>query len=196
MGFEFFLLMVMISVFALAIFVGKFPIGVSLAISSSSPGSLPTPPQPGTQWGIFGLISGWLLRANSYALILIIGMLGFGLFGSMISSVVREYSQRQQGQPIVSDITSAVIRGLSAAVVVFLSVKGGLAVFTTEDVEPNAYVLFFTCLVGAVFSEKIWEWAQEKLGEKFPTGHQASEGETEPVEQENDTSENEEIPKG
>ncbi|MCU0643966.1 MAG: TRAP transporter large permease [bacterium] len=34
MGFEFFLLMVMISVFALAIFVGKFPIGVSLAISS------------------------------------------------------------------------------------------------------------------------------------------------------------------
>lgn len=177
--------------------------GMSQAISAfasetkpTSPGSIPTPPQPGTQWGIFGLISGWLLRANSYALILIIGMLGFGLFGSMISSVVREYSQRQQGQPIVSDITSAVIRGLSAAVVVFLSVKGGLAVFTTEDVEPNAYVLFFTCLVGAVFSEKIWEWAQEKLGEKFPTGHQASEGETEPVEQENDTSENEEIPKG
>ncbi|HEX9974034.1 MAG TPA: TRAP transporter large permease, partial [bacterium] len=34
MGFEFFLLVVMISVFALAVFVGKFPIGVSLAISS------------------------------------------------------------------------------------------------------------------------------------------------------------------
>ena len=34
MGFEFFLLVVMISVFALAVFAGKFPIGVSLAISS------------------------------------------------------------------------------------------------------------------------------------------------------------------
>lgn len=170
--------------------------GMSQALSTfasemkqTSPGSAPSPPQPGTQWGIFGLISGWLLRANSIALILIIGMLGFGLFGSMISSVVREYAQRQQGQPIVSDITSAVIRGLSAAVVVFLSVKGGLAVFTTEDVEPNAYVLFFTCLVGAVFSEKIWEWAQEKLGEKFPTNHHEAEEEAEPIEQENETSE-------
>lgn len=128
---------------------------------------LPSPPRPGSQWGIFGLISGWLLRANSYALILITGMLGFGLFGSLISSVVREYSQRKQGEPLVRDLASALIRGLSAAVVVFLSVKGGLAVFTTEDVEPNAYVLFFTCLVGAVFSENIWEWAREKLGQKF-----------------------------
>ncbi len=34
MGFEFYLLILMISVFALAVLVGKFPIGVSLAISS------------------------------------------------------------------------------------------------------------------------------------------------------------------
>jgi hypothetical protein len=141
-------------------------------IKTPSLGTLPKPPQPGAQWGIFGLISGWLLQANSYALILIIGMLGFGLFGSLISSVVREYSQRQQGEPLIRDLASAVIRGLSAAVVVFLSVKGGLAVFTTDEVEPNAYVLFFTCLAGAVFSEKIWEWAREKLGEKFTTDHQ------------------------
>lgn len=137
----------------------------------------PDPPKPGTQWGIFGLISGWLLRANSYALILITGMLGFGLFGSLISSVVREHSQRKPGQPLVSDLSSAVIRGLSAAVVAFLSVKGGLAVFTTEEVDPNSYVLFFTCLVGAVFSENIWEWAREKLGEKFPTNQQTVETE-------------------
>lgn len=138
----------------------------------------PDPPRPGAQWGIFGLISGWLLQANSYALILITGMLGFGLFGSLISSVVREQRQRKPGQPLVSDLSSAVIRGLSAAVVVFLSVKGGLAVFTTEEVEPNSYVLFFTCLVGAVFSENIWEWAREKLGEKFSTNQQSVEIET------------------
>jgi len=133
------------------------------------PGSLPDPPKPGSQWGIFGMISGWLLRTNSYALILITGMLGFGLFGSVISSFVREYGQRKPGEPFVKDLASAVIRGLSAAVVVFLAVKGGLAVFTNQEVEPNSYVLFFTCLVGAVFSENIWEWAREQLKEKFAT---------------------------
>jgi hypothetical protein len=139
--------------------------------------SLPEPPRPGSQWGIFGFISGWLLRANSYALILITGMLGFGLFGSLISSVVRDYAKPQSGKPLVEDLASAVIRGLSAAVVVFLSAKGGLAVFTTKEVEPNAYVLFFTCLVGAVFSEKIWAWAREKLGEKYSADQQKDKGE-------------------
>lgn len=128
---------------------------------------LPDPPLPGSQWGIFGLISRWLLRANSYALILITGMLGFGLFGSLISSIVREHSQRQPEEPLVKDLDAAVVRGLSAAVVVFLSVKGGLAVFTNQDVEPNSYVVFFTCLVGAVFSERIWEWAREWLKGKY-----------------------------
>jgi hypothetical protein len=85
------------------------------------------------------------------------------------ASIVREYPQRNTGDPLVKDLATAVIRGLSAAVVVFLSVKGGLALFTTQDVEPNSYVLFFTCLVGAVFSENIGEWAQEKLKEKFTT---------------------------
>ncbi|MCK6620850.1 MAG: hypothetical protein HUU32_10490 [Calditrichaceae bacterium] len=128
---------------------------------------LPAPPLPGSQWGIFGLISRWLLRANSYALILITGMLGFGLFGSLISSIVREHSQRRPEEPLVKDLDAAVVRGLSAAVVVFLSVKGGLAVFTNQEVEPNSYVVFFTCLVGAVFSERIWEWAREWLKGKY-----------------------------
>jgi len=134
---------------------------------------LPAPPLPGSQWGIFGLISRWLLRANSYALILITGMLGFGLFGSLISSIVREHSQRRPEEPLVKDLDAAVVRGLSAAVVVFLSVKGGLAVFTNQEVEPNSYVVFFTCLVGAVFSERIWEWAREWLKGKYGANGEA-----------------------
>ena len=170
---------------------------LSQAVMSYSPGlkmpgirKQPDPPGPGSQWGIFGLISGWLLRANSYALILITGMLGFGLLGSLISSVVREHSQRKAGEPLVTDLASAVIRGLSAAVVVFLSVKGGLAVFATEEVEPNSYALFFTCLVGAVFSENIWEWARVKLGEKFPPNQQEIEEETNQTHGENDNQDN------
>ncbi len=170
---------------------------LSQAVMSYSPGlkmpgvsKQPDPPGPGSQWGIFGLISGWLLRTNSYALILITGMLGFGLLGSLISSVVREHSQRKAGEPLVTDLASAVIRGLSAAVVVFLSVKGGLAVFATEEVEPNSYALFFTCLVGAVFSENIWEWARVKLGEKFPPNQQEIEEETNQTHGENDNQDN------
>jgi hypothetical protein len=62
-----------------------------------------------------------------------------------------------------------VIRGLSAAIVVFLAVEGGLAIFAggTVDPDPNPYVLLLTCPIGAVFSEHIWEWAQEKLNQWF-----------------------------
>jgi len=47
--------------------------------------------------------------------------------------------------------------------VVFLAVKGGLAIFASGEGELNAYVLFFTCLVGAVFSEDVWGCARDKL---------------------------------
>ena len=61
------------------------------------------------------------------------------------------------------DAATIIIRGLAAAIVVFLAVKGGLAIVSTSEAEPNAYVLFFICLVGAVFSEGVWKWAKTKL---------------------------------
>jgi len=135
---------------------------------------LPQPPKPGSQWGIFGLVAGWLLKARTMALVLIIGMLGFGLFGAAISSVVREEKTRQPEEPLVKDLASVVIRGLSAAVVVFLAVEGGVAIFTTNAPEPNPYVLFFTCLVGAVFSERVWEWARERLSQNLGANDQSN----------------------
>lgn len=111
----------------------------------------------------FGWVSNWLIRMQSSELTLIIGMLGFGLFGAAISSYVREQSKRAPGEPIVINISNVVVRGLSAAVVVFLAVKGSIAIFTVGNEEPNAYVLFFTCLVGAVFSESVWSWARKRF---------------------------------
>jgi hypothetical protein len=132
--------------------------------------ALPQPPKPGSQWGIFGLIAGWLLKTRALSLVLITGMLGFGLFGAAISSVVREQVTRAPGEPLVKDLANVVVRGLSAAVVVFLAVEGGVAIFTTSDPQPNPYVLFFTCLVGAVFSERVWEWARERLNQNLAGG--------------------------
>lgn len=131
---------------------------------------LPQPPKPGSQWGIFGLIAGWLLKTRALSLVLITGMLGFGLFGAAISSVVREQVTRAPGEPLVKDLANVIVRGLSAAVVVFLAVEGGVAIFTTSDPQPNPYVLFFTCLVGAVFSERVWEWARERLNQNLAGG--------------------------
>lgn len=136
---------------------------------------VPQPPKPGSQWGIFGLIAGWLLKTRALSLVLITGMLGFGLFGAAISSVVREQVTRAPGEPLVKDLASVVVRGLSAAVVVFLAVEGGVAIFTTNTPEPNPYVLFFTCLVGAVFSERVWDWARERLNQNLAGGAPSAE---------------------
>lgn len=120
------------------------------------------PPEAGSGWGPFGRMANWLLRTKSLALALITGMLGFGLLGAAISTFVRS---RQQTSPAsdLGDVGRVVVRGLSAAVVLFLAVKGGLAVLTVGEQEPNAYVLFFLCLVGAVFSEDVWTWARRKF---------------------------------
>jgi hypothetical protein len=113
--------------------------------------------------GPFGLVASWLLQTESFPLALITGMLGFGLLGAAASTVIREEDETKS---LVSNLSGVVIRGTLAAVVVFLAVEGGLAVFTQGDADPNPYVLLFTCLVGAVYSEVIWERAKEYLTEQ------------------------------
>jgi hypothetical protein len=110
--------------------------------------------------GPFGWMASWLLQTESLSLALITGMLGFGLLGAASSTVIRE---QNRGGRLVSNMSSVIIRGVSAAIVVFLAVAGGLAVFTVGDSEPNPYVILFTCLIGAVYSEVIWQRARTYL---------------------------------
>ncbi|CAN5907470.1 hypothetical protein BH11BAC7_BH11BAC7_07930 [soil metagenome] len=132
--------------------------------------AIPAVPSPGDDLGIFKDIAQWLIKPLSMALVLIVGMLGFGLFGAVISTFVKEAKEQvDQDGVIIRDVTGVIIRGVSAAIVIFLAVKGGLAIFSSGEGEPNPYALFFTCLIGAVYSEKIWEWAKEKLSNNFKT---------------------------
>jgi hypothetical protein len=124
-----------------------------------------TAPVAGSGWGPFGLVSRWLLQTKSIPLALITGMLGFGLLGSAIATFVRGGDRGRVS--LTAEVTSVLVRGLSAAVVVFLAVKGGLAIFSASENEPNAYVVFLTCLVGAVFSEDVWNWAHSKFLENL-----------------------------
>jgi hypothetical protein len=137
--------------------------------------------------GPFGFVASWLLRTESLPLALITGLLGFGLLGSACSTFVREQlDQRREAVAVakaagasatqvrrlaisvgdgrlVHDLTGVIIRGLLAAVVVFLAVEGGLAIFASGGGEPNPYVLLLTCLIAAVFSEQVWRWAEKEL---------------------------------
>ena len=120
----------------------------------------------GSYLGPFGSMAFWLLKTESLPLVLITGLLGFGLLGAGCSTFVR-YRERQADALAAEHVGGVIIRGTSAAVVVFLGVYGGLAIFSSSATEPNAYAIFFLCLVAAVFSEEAWDWAHHRFKTEF-----------------------------
>lgn len=148
-------------------------------VTPRDPSAVYTPPEPGQGWGPFGALARWLLQTRSIALTLITGMLGFGLLGSAIATFVRARAAVPAQPSVAAEITRVAIRGVSAAIVIFLAAKGGLSILANSESEPNPYVLFFGCLVGAVFSEDVWVWARGKFlvglnGEEGPDRGEAS----------------------
>ncbi len=141
------------------------PTGFSIRERLSLPvlGELPAAPLPGTGWGPFSFVSGWLLRTQSFSLATISGMLGVGLLGASASTFIRRRLIEQSGKTTDEDLIAVVIGGFSAALVMFLAVRGGLAIFTDGATAPNPYTLLFACLVAAVFSEDAWKWARHKF---------------------------------
>ena len=130
--------------------------------------SIPEKPQIGEGFGIFNVFSGWLLRTESLSLALIVGLFGFGLLGSIGSTFIRKrikgLADDDDDELILSDLPGVIVNGLSAAIVMFLAVKGAIVVFSTDGSTLNPYTLFFSCLVASVFSEDVWMWARKKLG--------------------------------
>lgn len=128
--------------------------------------TIPRISSPGKDWGRLGESYTWLIQPHSVDLVLIFGMFGFGLFGASISMFVRSDSSidgTPKPVPIGENVILTLVRGLSAAIVVFLTTKGGIALINNGTNDPNPYILFFSCLVGAVFSDSIWSWAKDKL---------------------------------
>jgi hypothetical protein len=113
----------------------------------------------GYSLGIMGSLSSWLLRTESMPLAVITGLIGFGLFGALVSMFVRTPTDQINEWAVFG----VVCRGVSAAIVVFLAAYGGIAIVSQNGGDPNPYVVFVTCLVGAVFSDEVWKWAKERL---------------------------------
>ncbi|MBH5396323.1 hypothetical protein HZZ13_00615 [Bradyrhizobium sp. CNPSo 4010] len=110
--------------------------------------------------GPIGQISDWLLRTESRDIALMTGLLGFGLFGALSASFIRPSQAKDRATIIIF------VRGMAAAILVYLVVVGGLAVFT-RDATPNPYAVYFACLVAAVFSDDVWKWARQRQQERF-----------------------------
>ena len=144
--------------------------------------SLPERPDLGDNLGPFKFVARWLLNTESLPLALITGLLGFGLLGSACSSFVRERinkgeSSSEEAQslnnaglhvqkPLVTDLSKVTVIGLSAAILAFLSVVGGLSIFSVGTSAPNPYALLLACLIASVFGEDIWDWARYELHKK------------------------------
>jgi len=118
---------------------------------------------PVPQLGVFSSLFGWLQNSDSLPLAIICGMLGVGLIGCILSSFVRQQLSSQPDDPWIPDPFPVVIRGFTAAIVVYLAIEGGLNVFSAQTNQANPYVLLFFCLVGAVFSEDVWVAARNRL---------------------------------
>jgi len=112
---------------------------------------------------IFNIMAGWLIDSKSYQFILIAGLIGFGFLGAAVSSIVRQSARKEENELLLSDLLGVIIRGFTAALIIFLAVKGGLSILVRDNVELNAYALFFTCFASAVYSENAWAWAKKKL---------------------------------
>jgi hypothetical protein len=129
---------------------------------------------------VFGFMSRWLLQTRSLSLALIVGMFGFGLLGAISSSYIRVNIRRagtpdkfeKKGKKVTTedvlddlDLRSLLITGITAAIIIFLSVKGALVVLTASEsaANINPYVLFFICFAASLYNEEVWQWVLEKF---------------------------------
>ena len=122
-----------------------------------------------------GLISGWLLRSSTLDVVMVVGMLGFGLLGAGLSRIVRRQLKDAVGPPtvrrwmprtpehlpIVDDVPSILFQGLGATLVVFLAGVGGIGALSASNPTLDPYVVMLGCFTASVFSEDVWKSAQE-----------------------------------
>jgi hypothetical protein len=127
--------------------------------------------EAGASLGPLKTLAGWLLETESLQLALIVGMLGAGLLGSAVASFL--HARGDSPEATAAELTSVVVRGVTAAIVLFLALQGGLSTMVVSPggsgPRPNPYVLLLVCFVAAVFSEHVWEAARARFTRQLGT---------------------------
>jgi hypothetical protein len=124
---------------------------------------IPARPSFASALGPVGSWTRWLLDTGQMPVVIIVGLVGFSLLGATVSRAVRAKDGELRAGLSLDELLSVVAGGVTAAIVVFLAAYGGLAVLGSSSNDPNPYVVFVTCLVGAVYSEDVWSWARKRL---------------------------------
>jgi hypothetical protein len=142
----------------------EYPTPLSDAYLNST--YLPAIEKDGSDWPLFGTISKYLIRTKSTELVLLIGMFGFGLLGASILSFEKLNSPKEfLTTSIIKNFVNVLARGFGAALVVYMSIKAGLTIFTAGTaVDANGYMLLLTCFAAAIFSDKIWDKLKDWVG--------------------------------
>jgi len=135
---------------------------VNCSSTRAAEAEMPARKDYGEFLGAVGVMARWLLGTESREVALIAGLVGFGILGAFVSWLA---GRRKDEAIAYADVGSVLLRGFGAAVVVFLGSYGGLAAIAqnVQQPYPNPYVVFFLCLVGAVFSNDVWQWAKTRL---------------------------------
>jgi hypothetical protein len=162
---------------------------LSRAIDKAHRSCIPTEPFPAPpgiiditdQQSFPGVLYGWLAQSSN-ATVLIVGLIGFGLFGAAIRTMGKPNDNLveapEAGDPtagpqefaLTSNTAKILVQGLGAAFTVFLS-QAATLLFTTGG-KPNPYGLLLACFVGAVFAEEIWRQMEKLVANRFkePSG--------------------------
>jgi len=129
-------------------------------------GSLPHVPERPSLSSLLGPVgtwAGWLLNTEQMPVVIIVGLVGFSVLGATVSRSVRAGTENVTAGITLDDLLIVIASGTTAAVVVFLAAYGGLAVLGNSGGDPNPYIVFATCLVAAVYSDRVWTWARERV---------------------------------
>jgi hypothetical protein len=124
----------------------------------------PANPTIASGLGAIGRWTSWLIDTERMPVVIIVGLVGFSLLGATVSRAVRvQDDDRPRAAFTLDDLLTVIAGGTTAAVVVFLAAYGGLALLGNSTGDPNAYLVFATCLIAAVYSEDVWTWARRRL---------------------------------
>ncbi|MDW3191519.1 MAG: hypothetical protein R8G66_04120 [Cytophagales bacterium] len=129
--------------------------------------TIPEQPKQGDHLGNFAFIMGWLLSIESYSLVVIMGLVGFGLLGAIGSSFIKGRKQGHEAGALISDVPKTLISGFIAAIVVYLAIQGSVSLLSggsTGGFSPNnGYLLFFIALTASVYSDFAWDWVKNRF---------------------------------
>ncbi|MDX1936772.1 MAG: hypothetical protein SFU21_06635 [Flavihumibacter sp.] len=107
--------------------------------------------------GILYSLSNDLIEMNSSSIVIILGMLGVGFFGAIIS-LIRKNEDVNKLEMVSNQIFFLIVSSLATSVITYLSLQGGITLITLgNDVTLNPYFILFVCFAASVFSEQIWE---------------------------------------